>query len=575
MENIEQLIQMFPSLSVEEIKDVVINCEDEDDIFVHLSHLTEMKEKSTGIDPTLKTRFPRLTMEEISKASSKYGNRDELLEALRKMEEEKSRNIYGELKEEYTMSVIGGVLVDMGGNVQDTIETLKALKIQDEDPDLIPIENMKEEDRKEYEEREIEERRRLVLEESIILQKDLDENRNLQNIERIEHENRIRMLEAERDICVLTLKFNSNERFINLCYQFNKDYALSGYEWFGLYKEESSIDNYVTYVNVKSIIKMNSYQLKLPKENGYYIVKLVDGISKNILVESNAIHVGPRINFEAVLKEEEKKVLLYFNVEEGSLNERDWVSFTRKDKKHRSYISSHYLINYLKDETSGVVEVPMPRRPLQYEFRYFPSTSGYNPLKISNTIKVPKHDKLTLEFLEPVSRTKSQVKVTWDIHAVDVSSWDYVAMYKESDTKILCSQYVDMKNNHLIFDIPRTPGTYVLKYWAWRIGSAPLDVSEPIVVENRDTLKAKFSNNAVEVEWDLYSIDVSPKDWIALIKSGRSNKEYESYEYVRTCANHQVLEKMPKEKGEYEVRYFSHTKPKYEHLVASNKIIIE
>lgn len=562
--------QMFPSLTEEEIQTIYDEFKDDQDkLFDMLTAKNLRNEERLSVDPTLRKRFAALTMEEIEDATKQFKNRDVLISKLTDMEDIKKKKIQNNMSD-FTMSVIGDVLTQSEGDLQETIRFLRNIQ-EEKAKDFVPVEQMDKDTRLKYVEDGIKSRAHEIVEEV----KQRKEQSLIQKVEKkaLEEEalnvKRIQQLEHEQGICILTIEYSTALGYVNLVWQFNKHYVFTGTEWFGLYKEDAGMNDYLTYFKVKSYEK-GSYQFNLPKEHGFYHVRLVD--SKSSLVTSNTIHIGPKVHIEAVLKEDEKKIVLYFNVEGGELSDSDWVSFTRKDKSNRKYISSHYLTSYSRGN-SGIIEVNMPRRPLEYEFRYFPAACGYSPVKISNTIKVPKHDKLILEHIHN-SLIDYKVKVTWDIHAVDVSKWDYIALYKEGETRILKSQYVNTKDNFLMFDIPRLPGNYVLKYWASGIGSAPLDTSEVIQVENKDGLYAEYADDAISVKWDIYSVDTSSKDWVAVVKVGKTNKEYFSYEYIRTCANHLVLTKVPKEPGTYEVRYFSSTKPKYEHLITSNPIFI-
>lgn len=135
MDKFEEKKLLFNRLTDDEIREVLENCDDEDEIFLQLTHLTEMKEKKEGIDPSLKAAYPLLTREEIIEATKKFSNRDELIAELKRMSEEKPKLIYENI-EDFTMSVISDVLRERKGDVKNTIETLKALKIQQENPDL-------------------------------------------------------------------------------------------------------------------------------------------------------------------------------------------------------------------------------------------------------------------------------------------------------------------------------------------------------------------------------------------------------------------------------------------------------
>lgn len=567
MEKVEQYKEIFPFIKESDIEKAIEKYKDDNLLIDHLTELNEKYEKESGVDVTLRTLFPILTIEEIKSVSRLTDSREELLALLTRKENEKKKTVFNKVNHDFTMSFIGDVLTQNDGNIDETINALSSLKIINENKDLIPIELMNDSQLRDYENVKIEDHRKMVMEEFIKL---LTEDEMKKNTSRYEE------LKAENEICLLPIEYNSENRIVNVCWKFNEDYKFTNYEWIGLYKENTNVDNYISYVYIKNMRK-SCYQFKLPKENGFYYIKLVDGVAKRILVTSLPIHVGPIVSLNAKLIENEKKITLHFKVENGKLRNRDWVSFTRKDKKHKNYLSSHYLYGYLnKEGTEGIIEVPMPRRPLEYEFRYFPYENGYEPLKISNSIKVPKYDKLNVEIVKHESSIPRQVRVTWDIYAVDISSWDYIALYKETETNYITSKYVDIKNNYLIFDLPRSPGTYYLKYWSYSIRSGPIDVSEPIIIEIKDELIVNYKDNALEVEWKIYSVDITSSDWIAIVKAhDDNNKNYICYEYIRKCSNTMVFKKVPKEKGWYEARYFSSSKPRYQHLVSSKPFYID
>lgn len=526
MNKAEQYKEIFPFLKDKDIEIALEKYNDDNLLIDYLSELNEKYEKESGVDVTLRTLFPALTVEEIQSASKLTNDRDELLSILTRKENDKKKLVFNKIND-FTISFIGDVLTQNEGDIKETIDTLSSLRVVKDNKNLVPIENMNENQLRDYKNSQLKDHKNIIKEEF----RKMDEEK-LQNKE---NKARYEELKAENEICLLPIEYNSENRVVNVCWKFNDNYKFTKYEWIGLYKENANIDNYISYVYIKNM-RQSCHQFKLPKENGCYYIKLVDGVAKRVLVTSRPVHVGPIVTLNAKLIENEKKIVLHFKVENGKLKNRDWVSFTRKDKKHKNYISSHYLYGYLNNEgNEGIIEVPMPRRPLEYEFRYFPYENGYEPLTISNSIKVPKYDKLHIEVLKYESTIPRQVKVTWDIHAVDVSSWDYIALYKDSESNYLVSKYVDIKNKYLIFDIPRNPGTYYLKYWAYSIGSAPIDVSDPIVVEIKDELNVTYKDNTLEVEWKIYSVDITSSDWVAIVKANSdNNKNYIYYEYIRT-----------------------------------------
>jgi len=204
---------------------------------------------------------------------------------------------------------------------------------------------------------------------------------------------------------------------------------------------------------------------------------------------------------------------------------------------------------------------------MDYIIRFFPSLCGYNFVSKSNIIRIINQDKLNIELISDANingRLKS-IGVQWDIHSVDPANSDYIGLYKQESLNNYYEnfQYIDVKSGFLIFDAPKEIAVYNLRYHSPSL-SKYIDIarSEPISIQNTDSVNAVVNNGTVTVTWDIHSQPQTSWDWVGIFEVEASNTTYLMFKYIDVNTNQAIFQPIPLGKR-CEARYFSSKLGKY------------
>jgi hypothetical protein len=371
-------------------------------------------------------------------------------------------------------------------------------------------------------------------------------------------------------ICTLAVQYSakqSDNDGVVVVWALNNKQKPTKTDWVGFFRVGDSNKQYQKYIATNGTERGHEI-FATPSTPGLYEFRFFLSGSYEDVCRSDAIHIGPQLDMQAELREADKKIVLSYELKAGLLGNSDWIGFYRKDKPNKQYTSSHYL-----KEPKGTIEVPMPRRPADYEFRFFPYACGYTSIATSNVATVPNKDKIIVDPINDNSGFLARVKVTWDIDSVDMSSWDWIALYKAgaSNNYYESYKYADQKNRVVEFEVPRTPGEYELRYHSkTQRRSRDLARSTAVIVVDRDEVSAMYEGGYIKVDWKIFSVDVTSSDWVGLYKTGESN--YIEFKYVDPRMGFVVFEKPAA--GTYEVKYYSAARPKSEYLKVSTPVVI-
>jgi len=216
-----------------------------------------------------------------------------------------------------------------------------------------------------------------------------------------------------------------------------------------------------------------------------------------------------------------------------------------------------------------------PRKPGQYIVKFFPERSGYVTTDQSNEIVIPNRDKLCMEIKYKDDRMKiEEIKLTWDIHSVDISFSDYIALYPidAQNNYYMDYQYINSSGS-ITFNLrPAKPGVYEFRYHSHLLSKYEHIVSsQPWEIINNDTLEANIDepNGQIIIKWEIGSHIVSSWDWIGIFETGQPNTKYIYSSYVLTTINQIRIPIMSIPPGSYEARYFSHSLGKYSDFLTS------
>jgi len=523
---------------------------------------------------------------------------------------------------ELTRSIISTVYLQNQGDVQTTVDTL--LDISHDDDAIEAIRNMTTQQKEELEANMKSEQEKRLQERQVKLEQELElDRKRLANLEQkqqkqmilppvekeefqflpnetnkvvetkapnnnVEREKEIREEVARLTDCIAhkeflvskilqqaalcTLSVRYGLKTIIVSWSLGEDMKTMPGDWIGFFKVGLPPQNYKRYIKSGGA-RQGHVSIPAPKTPGLYHFKyFVDG-SYNEVCVSDVIHIGPQIVIKASLIEvesDEKKneVEVTFNLKGGELSSNDWFGlFNASECNNKNYITYH-KVGALVSQSTASFRFPAPRLPGDYIIKFFPNLCGYTHVARSNPLRIINKDKLNIELISDANtngRIKA-IKVSWDIHSVDVNSYDYIALYKQEalNNYYESFQYVDLKANCVIFEAPKEVTSFNLRYHSSTL-SKYVDIarSDPIQIQNTDTITATVGNGIITVTWDIYSQPQTSWDWIGIFEEGAPNTTYLMFKYVDVNTNVAIFQPIPTSGKRYEARYFSSKVGKY------------
>jgi len=379
-------------------------------------------------------------------------------------------------------------------------------------------------------------------------------------------------------LCTLSVRYGI--KTVVVSWSLGEDMKGMPGDWVGFYKVGTPTQQYRKCIKTAGS-RQGHEHVPAPKTPGLYHFKyFVDG-SYNEVVTSDVIHIGPQLTLTAHLVEDqdnEKNNLIEvtYTLKGGELSPDDWFGlYNANQNNNKTYITFHKIGKKLQ---SSSFQLPAPRTPGDYVVRFFPSLCGYTFVSKSNSVRITNKDKLVLDLIKDdnYGRIKN-VKVSWDIHSVDPSSYDYIALYKHDSLNYYYEdyKYLDLQSGVLVFEAPTQVGTYNLRYHAASQSKyADIVRSDTIEILNTDWVRATVGEGVITVTWDIHSQPITTWDWVGIYKTGTTlNTNYVDYKYIDI--NSKMLLFSAKEPGEYEARYFSSRLGRYTDFRQSNKFIVQ
>jgi len=382
-------------------------------------------------------------------------------------------------------------------------------------------------------------------------------------------------------LCTLSVRYGI--KTIVVSWSLGEDMKSLPGDWIGFYKIGMPLQQYRNCVKTGGV-RQGHEHVSAPKTPGLYQFKyFIDG-SYNEVATSDVIHIGPQVTLCAQLVEDasdEKNNMIEvsYTLNGGELSADDWFGlYNATENNNKSYITYYKIGKKLNNSIrSSSFQIPAPRSPGDYVIRFFPALCGYTFVSKSNNVRIVNKDKLTTELIKDESNGRiKNIKVFWDIHSVDPSTYDYVALYKHDALNYYYEEYkyVDLQNNFVIFEAPCSIDTFNIRYHS-SSQSKYIDVArtDPIEILNTDIVTATVDNGLITVTWDIHSQPHTNWDWIGIYKKGTTiNKNYIDYKYIDTT--NKVLVFTVKQAGEYEARYFSYRLGKYVDFRKSNTFVV-
>jgi len=132
------------------------------------------------------------------------------------------------------------------------------------------------------------------------------------------------------------------------------------------------------------------------------------------------------------------------------------------------------------------------------------------------------------------------------------------------------------------FDAPRTPGTYIVKYFPSLCGYTDIFRSLPIVIPKRDVLMVEsiFTQEipnrikTFKLRWNIFSLLPSESDYVGLYELEAPNNFYMEYKYIDSSSGC-IYFTAPTGIGKYQFRYHSASQSKYQDVIRSDPVEIK
>jgi hypothetical protein len=234
----------------------------------------------------------------------------------------------------------------------------------------------------------------------------------------------------------------------------------------------------------------------------------------------------------------------------------DWIGLFKQNQPS----NTQYVV-YKKTGGAqrGILDVAAPGVGT-WEFRFFPNNS-YDYVMKSNLLIVGPQ----LELEASLDEGGDTIEVSCKLLSGQVNPRDWIGLYKVETYHN--KQYLDLRyvgsdvNARLSFPAPKTPGHYELRYFPVTSSYNDVARSNLITIENRDMVIAtpsrvvQDSGDQLIATWQIYSVPTSKWDWVGLYPVGSST--YVEYHYVDPLREPTCIFAVPKQPGQYELRYFA------------------
>ena len=228
----------------------------------------------------------------------------------------------------------------------------------------------------------------------------------------------------------------------------------------------------------------------------------------------------------------------------GPNNDLDYVTVVKKGAAQGSYL------NYKYTKEGNPLSILMPPEAGEFEIRYSSDASGKTLASRPITLKAVSY---SLEGPNEVV-AGSQIKVTW---TGPNNNGDYVTIVKKgAAVGTYLNYFYTRDGNPGTLITPLEAGEYELRYSTEATSPNPTLASRPIQLTGATyKLEAPRQGKAgekIQVKWTGPN---GPGDYVTIVKKGAPVGTYTDYFYTRDGNPGTIT--LPKEPGEYELRYSS------------------
>jgi len=388
----------------------------------------------------------------------------------------------------------------------------------------------------------------------------------------IQKENLVNKIVEETRKCTIAVQYSPATIMVSWSLG---DYIPTDKDWIGFYKKDNPNKSYREYFLTKAYgQKQGNHFIRTPKTPGLYEFRFFPNGLYEEISRSDIIYIGPDLEINGAF--EENKITLSWKLKnKGEISSGDWFGLYKVHMDNKSYVNTIPLALGKTNEFITITNITLD--PGLYEFRFFPYKCGYTYVTKSNQFEIPNLDKLQVDIIKVNNRVQ-KLKVYYHINSRNTSNSDWIALYKKGSENnyYVTYKYVDTKVNYVEYDAPRDIMEYEFRYHSSTQSKyQDLTRSETINIENTDRINAEIEGGQIiTVNWDISSQEKTTSDWVGLFKINEvNNKNYLQFKYIDAHSNATIFA-VPKEKGTYEVRYFSYNVGKYNDFRKSDPIIV-
>jgi Ca-activated chloride channel family protein len=305
-------------------------------------------------------------------------------------------------------------------------------------------------------------------------------------------------------------------------------------DYISVARSDQDPGSYVHYTYTKS---GNPALVLAPSDPGEYEVRYIQGLGDKLLAKTAIKVLAAGASVKAP---ESAGIGSKFKVSwQGPGNDPDYISVAKPDQEPGSYV--HYA--YAK--SGNPLELRAPSDPGQYEVRYI---LGEGEKLLAKTVITIKPVSASVKAAESAAAA-SKVKVAWQ--GPD-GEGDYISVAKPDQDPGSYQHYAYAKSgNPLELRAPSDPGQYEVRYILGQgerlLAKTPIKIN-PVSASLKAPESAK-ADSKIKVNWQGPGYE---GDYISVAKPGQDPGSYVHYAYAR---GNPLELRVPKEPGQYEVRY--------------------
>jgi len=273
----------------------------------------------------------------------------------------------------------------------------------------------------------------------------------------------------------------------------------------------------------------------------------------NLTVKNSVIDIG-------------NPIVVDWEITSGVSSAWDWIGLFPVGKSNKQYVTYQWSGKQL---IKGSLNFIAPNEYGEYEFRYFPN-GYYEPATRSNSIKVGPQ----IDLKGTLDKDANKVIAKWTQSSGNLYSKCWIGLYEKSEpnnSNYLAWEHAGKPSSEVFFDAPFKPREYELRFFT----NSYVDVarSQPIRIDGKDSISAKYENGNIIVKLDVVTIDPkSESGWLGVyFTHEKDNRQWRRYKYFNTRIGDCQF-KAPRTPGEYQVRMFANKT--YDMILESNSFVI-